>query len=159
MNSDICFKLDDGVVNIRVGALIVKDDKILLSTNDRDDYYYTVGGRVKLNETSYEAIIREVYEELGIKMEVDRLAIVNENFFVGTVGIKENNVVHEICFYYYMKVNEDFHIDYDNREENSLNERYEWISINDNKKVCPYFIMEEIKNPSNEIKHIVSDDR
>ena len=50
MNKDMCVVCDDGILNIRVGAIIRKDGKILMVGNDRD-YLYSVGGRVKFGET------------------------------------------------------------------------------------------------------------
>ena len=37
MNKDICVRCDEGVVNIRVGAIIIKDNKVLMVKNNRDD--------------------------------------------------------------------------------------------------------------------------
>lgn len=44
---DITFPTKDGVFNMRVGAIILHDDKVLMVKNNRDPYYYSVGGRVK----------------------------------------------------------------------------------------------------------------
>ncbi|MDR2504502.1 MAG: hypothetical protein LBD16_00200 [Oscillospiraceae bacterium] len=50
-NSDITYPSPDGVFNMRVGAIILHNDKVLMVRNERDPYYYSVGGRVKLHET------------------------------------------------------------------------------------------------------------
>ena len=36
MNKDICVRCGGGVVNIRVGAIIIKDNKVLMVKNNRD---------------------------------------------------------------------------------------------------------------------------
>ena len=41
MNKDMCIVYDDGFLNIRAGAIIMKDGKILMVGNDRD-YLYSV---------------------------------------------------------------------------------------------------------------------
>ena len=69
MGKDLCIDHDGGVVNIRVGAIIMKDGRFLMAGNDRDDYLYSVGGRIQYGETSEEAVVREVEEETGVKME------------------------------------------------------------------------------------------
>ena len=46
---------DNGLINIRVGAIIMKDGKILMVDSERNDYLYSVGGRVKFGETTEEA--------------------------------------------------------------------------------------------------------
>ena len=82
MNKDMCVVCDDGFLNIRAGAIIMKDGKLLMVSNDRD-YLYSVGGRVKFGETAEEAVVREVLEETGVQMEIDRLGFVHENYFYG----------------------------------------------------------------------------
>ncbi|MDF2557691.1 MAG: hydrolase [Bacillales bacterium] len=64
----------------------MENDCVLMASNEDTEYYYSVGGGVHMGETSEDAIIREVYEETGIKYEIDRLAFIHENFFT------ENNV-------------------------------------------------------------------
>ena len=81
MNKDICVRCGEGVVNIRVGAIIIKDNKVIMVNNNRDDYYYSVGGRIQFGETAEQAIKREVKEELGCEMEVDRLGFICEAYF------------------------------------------------------------------------------
>ena len=72
MNKDMCVVCDDGFLNIRAGAIIMKDGELLMVSNDRD-YLYSVGGRLKFGETAEEAVVREVLEprlmgkEMGLK--------------------------------------------------------------------------------------------
>ena len=84
MSQDLCLSCGEGILNIRVGAIIMRDGKILMVGNENADYLYSVGGRIKFGETAEEAVVREVLEETGIKMEIDRLGFVHENFFFGT---------------------------------------------------------------------------
>ena len=74
MNKDMCVACDDGILNIRVGAIIMKDGKILMVGNDRD-YLYSVGGRVKFGETAEEAVVREVLEETAFRWKLIVLAL------------------------------------------------------------------------------------
>jgi len=84
MSKDMTVQCDNGLINIRVGAIILKDGKFLMVGNHiRPEYLYSVGGRIKFGETAEEAVIREVYEETDIRMEVDRLGFVHENYFYG----------------------------------------------------------------------------
>ena len=65
MSKDLCIDHDGGVVNIRVGAIIMKDGKFLMAANPNFDYLYSVGGRIRFGETAEEAVVREVFEETG----------------------------------------------------------------------------------------------
>ena len=86
MGSDCTVAIDNGFINLRVGTIIMKNGKFLMVGNQKDDYLYSVGGRIKFSETAEEAIIREVYEETGRKLEIDRLGFIHENFFYGDYG-------------------------------------------------------------------------
>ncbi|MBP5291614.1 MAG: NUDIX domain-containing protein, partial [Lachnospiraceae bacterium] len=79
MNEDMKVPCGDGVINIRVGAIIMKDGQFLMAGNNvNPGYLYSVGGRVQFGETAEQAVVREVFEETGVKMEVDRLGFVHE---------------------------------------------------------------------------------
>ena len=108
MGSDCTVPIDDGLLNIRVGAIICRGNEFLMMENDKDPFLYSVGGRVKFGETAQEAIVREVLEETGTQMEIDRLGFVHENYFYLDEPCRENQVVYEISFYFYMKMPEDF---------------------------------------------------
>ena len=102
MASDCTVAIDNGYINIRVGAIIMKGNKFLMVGNQKDDYLYSVGGRIKFGETAEEAIVREVYEETGSKLEIDRLGFIHENFFYGDYGKANDKLIYEIS--YFLKV-------------------------------------------------------
>lgn len=77
----------------------MEEDCVLFVGNEIDDYLYSVGG-VYMNEKSEDAVVREVFEETGVQYEVDRLAIIHENFFNGDGGTLGKNHCHELAFYY-----------------------------------------------------------
>ncbi len=51
----------------RVGAVIVREGRLLLVTNSQSKVWWTPGGRVEENEGNVEALRREVREELGVE--------------------------------------------------------------------------------------------
>ncbi len=158
MNNDLCVKTEGGILNIRVGAIIIRNDEFLMVENDRDEHLYSVGGRIKFGETAEEAVVREVFEETGVKMEVDRLGFVHENFFPGDSMAKRGSVVHEISFYFYMKVPEAFEPLCMSFTEDNVKEHLVWIKTDHTKKYYPEFFSTELKNPSYTIKHFVTSD-
>lgn len=155
----MCVACDDGILNIRVGAIILKDGKILMVGNERNDYLYSVGGRIKFGETAEEAIIREVFEETGVKMEIDRLGFVHENYFYGDSPSNLGKLIYEISFYFYMKVPSDFAPNSESFTEDGNKEYLKWVSPDDNIKMYPEFFKTELKEITDAVKHFVNDER
>ena len=158
MNQDLTVKLDDGILNIRVGAIIMKDDSFLMVENDSFDHLYSVGGRIKFGETAQEAVKWEVFEETGVAMETDRLAFIHENFFPGDSLVKRGKIVHEISMFFYMKVPADFEPKCNSFSEDGVKERLVWIKPDCPRKYYPEFFKTELATPSKEIKHFITKD-
>ena len=155
----MCVRCGEGVINIRVGAIIIKDDKILMVKNIHDDYYYSVGGRIQFGETAEQAIKREVQEELGFELEIDRLGFIKEAYFYGIVGSNQERLIYEPAFYFYMKVPEDFELEDKTFLEDGTPEYLEWIPLDTDKVIYPEFFKTELEHPVSEIRHIVADER
>ena len=159
MKKDMCVACDDGILNIRVGAIIMQDGKLLMVENDRADYLYSVGGRIQFGETAEEAIVREVLEETGVKMEIDRLGFVHENYFYGDAPSKQGKLVYEISLYFYMKVPHDFTPVSQSFTEDDSREYLRWVSLDENVKVYPEFFRSELRNPTDVVKYFMTDGR
>ena len=159
MKNDMCAVCGDGILNIRVGAIIMKDGRFLMVGNNRADYLYSVGGRIKFGETAEEAVIREVFEETGVKMEIDRLGFVHENYFVGDSPAKLGKLIYEISFYFYMKVPSDFAPQCNSATEDDSKEHLRWVAPDEDVKMYPEFFRTELKNPTDTVKHFVTDGR
>lgn len=78
---DFRTKKDQQIFGVRATALILKDQKLFLSYREDTKKYYTIGGAVKVGESTEDAVIREVKEELGIAVAVKQLAFIVENQF------------------------------------------------------------------------------
>ncbi len=91
---DLTFDFGNCGLNIRV-VVIAKMSGGYIFEKHKMGHLYTIGGRIKINETSLNAAKREITEELGITIENLKLKGVLENFF--TYGECE---VHEISFIY-----------------------------------------------------------
>ena len=159
MGKDMCVPCDGGILNIRVGAIIMKDGKILMVGNERNDYLYSVGGRIKMGETAEEAIVREVLEETGVKMDVDRLGFVHENYFYGDMPSNLGKLIYEISFYFYMKTPDGFCPVSESFTEDNSREYLRWVSLDENIKMYPTFFRTELKSPTDTVKHFVNDER
>ena len=159
MGKDMCVPCDGGILNVRVGAIIMKDGKILMVGNERNDYLYSVGGRIKMGETAQEAIVREVLEETGVKMDVDRLGFVHENYFYGDMPSNLGKLIYEISFYFYMKTPDGFCPVSESFTEDNTREYLRWVSLDEDVKMYPTFFRTELKSPTDTVKHFVNDER
>ena len=155
MNNDMCVACNNGILNIRVGAIITKDGKILMVGNERANYLYSVGGRIKFGETSEEAIVREVFEETGVKMEIDRLGFIHENYFYGDAPSNLGKLIYEISFFFYMKVPSDFTPISESFTEDNSKEHLRWVSLDEDIKIYPEFFRTELQNPTDTVKHFI----
>ena len=160
MAKDMCVPCESGLINLRVGAIIIKDGKLLMVGNKiRPEYLYSVGGRLKFGETAEEAVIRETYEETGVKMEVDRLGFVHENYFYGDAASNMGKLIYEISFFFYMKVPEDFSPTCNSFTEDEHEEFLQWIDPDAPIRYYPEFFRKELIHPESGVKHFVTDER
>ena len=133
---DLTFHTEKGRFNYRVGAIILKDDQLLAVKNERSSYYYTVGGRVHFDENCEDAVKREVYEELGIHLEVDRPLFFHENFFTEADSQEH---FHEIAVYYLMKNSDELNnLECHLFTENGMQEELHWIFLDQLQDIILY---------------------
>ena len=160
MATNMTLPCGDGMVNLRVGAIIMKNGKILMSGNSVvPDLMYTVGGRIQFGETAEEAVLREVYEETGVRLEIDRLGFIHESYFVGDMPVVHGKLVYEIAFYFYMKVPEDFEPVSSRFEEDGRVDYLKWIDPDGPEHYFPDFVRTELKKPETGVKHFLTDER
>jgi 8-oxo-dGTP pyrophosphatase MutT (NUDIX family) len=67
--------------SVRVVAAIIHDGRVLLQTFDGQDFWVLPGGRAEMMEPTMEGVAREMREELGEEVRVERLLWVVDNFF------------------------------------------------------------------------------
>lgn len=154
---DISFKTAEGRFNYRVAGLLIHDEKLLIMQDKDQPYYYVPGGRIKMNEKSEDAVKREVKEELGIEVNVNRMLWVNENFF------KEETLqeqFHEICFFYLLELKDEEFFEKGSEfvvDEEGKIHMYYWKSLDEiqNINVYPQFLKEKVSELPLHIKHIV----
>ncbi len=152
---DLTFKTEMGKFNYRVGAIIIHDNKLLMAKNNKSPYFYSVGGRVKLHETAEEAVKREVFEETGLHMEVEKLGFIHENLFVED-STKER--FHELAFFFYMKDMKELDTICMNFTECGEKEELKWIPLGKIKEtyLYPEFFKEKLFHPSIGVEHILT---
>ncbi len=159
MAQDITLPVADGYVNVRVGAIIQKGGKLLMVGSKDFDYYYSVGGRIQFGESAEEAIRREVLEETGCALEIERLGFIHEDFFLCDSPSKWGKPIYEIAFYFYMKTPEDFAPRCGSLNGEGHGEWLEWVDPETEKTLYPAFFRTELDRNCPGVRHIVSDER
>ena len=159
MGVDMTVPCGDGIINIRVGAVILKNGRFLMVGNRRSDYLYSVGGRLKFGETAEEAVKREVLEETGARMEIERLGFVHENYFYGDSPANLGKLIYEVSFFFYMRVPEDFEPKGASFTEDGSEEFLKWVSPDEDTTLYPEFFRTELKHTEPTVKHFVTDER
>jgi len=89
---------EDKKIYIRAAGVMIKDDKVLLQKPEIDDLWCLPGGSVEHMERSEDTLEREFFEESGIKIKIERLLWVVENFFE-----YDEKKAHEVGLYYLVK--------------------------------------------------------
>ena len=131
--SDLSIIIDGVKFNFRVGLLVKMKKQVLVEYNQDYDFVVLPGGRVKTLESSEDALIREINEEMKIDLTNYNLEFIgiDENFFE-----LDNIKYHELYFIYKIEIdenNEDFKdgmINYDSKVN-----YYKWVDILDLKEV------------------------
>lgn len=157
---DCGFTKENNWFRYRAAAIIIENDCVLFAGNESEDYYYSVGGGVHIGETAEAAVIREVYEETGVHYEVDKLAVIHENFFDENKGSLKGLNCHEICFYFLMKPRGTQKLNSNSYTQGYKEEMY-WIPIKDLDKyrAFPSFLKDYLSKEHSHVEHIITDER
>lgn len=84
--------------HVRTAAIITHQNKILLHSNQEEDYWTLPGGAVE-KESTKEGLKREMKEELGEDVAILELSIIAENRF-----LYRGEEIDSIEFYYAVKL-------------------------------------------------------
>ncbi len=146
----------EGWFRLRAAAIIISNGQVLMAHNGPEPYYYSVGGAIAQNESSEEAVLREVIEETGVPYEIDRLAFILENFFIMPVGGEPKNC-HEISFYYLMKPRESMEIRCESFGFHDEKEEMVWLPLDElaDKHLYPIFFKEYLQAIPHGVTHII----
>lgn len=127
MKSDIALKIDDIFLNIRVGIIFKYQNKVLIEIRkDRVGNSVIPGGRLKIDEYRFEALRREIKEEMGIILDDKRIIYKDtiEEFFNF-----DNKKYHELFFVYEYVMDDDFYQELLKVKENKDNNTTEYIFV------------------------------
>lgn len=95
----ISFDVSGARFTYRVAGVCIHNGYVLTHKSEMDDFYALPGGRVEILEFSEDALRREMREELGVEIHLERLLWIIENLF-----IYEGRQRHELGLYYLMSL-------------------------------------------------------
>ena len=149
---DVVIKTDKQKFNFRVAVIPYNNNnQVLLQRVENEEYLSLIGGRVKLGETTANALLREVQEELGILINQKNLDLVYvcENFF--KINGKD---IHELLFIYKYALNSNISYKVIDKE----NVKAEWFKIEDLKNLNIKPAIVKKFNISEELQHLIIGD-
>ena len=153
---DLSIFVGDHKFNFRVSALIRKGEKVLLHHTTSGTQYTLPGGRVKDGETTNEALIREIKEEMGEDVKYIKPVSFIENLFVdNNIHFHELLVTHELEFKNKSTYEKEKIYAIEKGEEDL---EFVWKDVNELEKIDfrPKILINVIKENSPEFKHILN---
>lgn len=148
----LSFDTFKGRFNYRVAGIAIWENRILLNRLETDSHWFLPGGRVELGEPSPQALEREIFEEIGAKIQINRLQFLVENFFEYS-----RKKFHELGFYYTMEVFLPHEKIEFLGEENHHKMIYRWFSQEEllNLNFQPNILKDKLFSPEWEEFHII----
>ncbi|MCM3671619.1 NUDIX hydrolase [Mesobacillus maritimus] len=149
---DAVFNVNNEVFNYRVAGVLIKNNHVLLHKQVTDQHWSLPGGRVQVLEDSATGVKREMQEELGYTVEVEKLLWVTENFFT-----YQERTYHEIGFYYQLS-NDNLNVTaspfYGEEGEQLI---YQWIPLKvlNTITLYPEFLKSSLKELPTNTQHII----
>lgn len=145
-------------LKVRANAVILHDNKLLVCSINDNGFWCCPGGHIHLGEDSKTAVLREAFEEVGVRFEDAKLLTIMESFFEG----KKEKRFHEISFYYLMQgdIPEEKLCDYgydENDEGKMVHLEFKWVDIDELDKIDfrPVDIREILNNRDFSLHHLI----
>lgn len=153
----LSFNQGDLRFNFRAAGVIFNQNQVLLHKLLGDSYWALPGGRVEFLEPAQETIKREMQEELGIDVCVEKLLWVVENFF-----LHNDKSYHELGFYFL--ISSHSHPDFYTQTkafkgiENEKHLIFQWHNVEalETIELQPKFLQTSLKSLPEVTQHIVN---
>lgn len=132
----------------RVAGVALHDEHVLLTRVEGYDWWFLPGGRAEVGETAAEALAREMREELGAMVEIERLLWVAEVFFMGELT---GTAQHELGLYFLIRFAPDSPLyrrdGTINAEDGGVRLTFRWhaLAALDGLTIYPLFLREHLR--------------
>lgn len=154
---DVKIKNEHGNFKFRVAGVLKSQNKFLFVRMGYNDFFCLPGGHVEMNEDTTTAAKRELEEELGFPVEVEKALAVHENFYV------KKGKFHEVCFYYLATPKDKNYVPQNfNRTEmdkdGPVDHEFKWFDVKElqNQKIRPEILKEILQAENDGIKHYIT---
>lgn len=81
------------------GLIVIKEQQLLLAYSNNKMAWYLPGGKIDVNETATEALVREIKEELHIDLDPERLEYFC-HITAPAYGEAEDMIMEQSCYWY-----------------------------------------------------------
>jgi 8-oxo-dGTP pyrophosphatase MutT (NUDIX family) len=156
MDSMISFNRGNNRFNLRSAAIIIHKNKVLIQTFEGTDFWVFPGGRVEMGEDTLSTVKREMQEELGEEVSIERLLWCNENFF--SLSDLE---YHELGYYYLVSLPANSSLvnmsDFTRKELDGTTMIFKWIDLVDVEswKLFPLSIRDRLNQRPEQTEHVI----
>ncbi len=139
----------------RIIGIALDRSRVLLHRTDDMDFWALPGGRAELLEASPDTLVREMQEEIGADVKVDRLLWLAENFFHF-----DGRAHHELGLYYLMHLPVDSSLRDTTMffgREGDRPVHFEWFPVDalEDVRLFPTFLRTGLKSLPEHTIHIV----
>ncbi len=155
----VTFEKGDIRFNYRVVGIVFNKTHVLLHRAEEDNFWALPGGRVELLEPSKDALKREMQEELGVEVRVDKLMWVVVTFFKNG-----GTLFHEMGLYYLVELPKNCSLYKKRRfwgkehleEEKEIRLIFKWFSLDELETfpLYPKFLRKALRNLPQTTQHI-----
>lgn len=143
---DIKIENETNVFKFRVCGILEHNNKYLVVKVNNNNFYCLPGGHVEIGEDTNQAILREMEEELGYAVKIQRLIAINQNFFTGMNG----KSYHELAFYYLVNAHDAKNINTNDYVREELDKgkiqhlQFKWVTEQELKEIDfrPSFVVD-----------------
>jgi ADP-ribose pyrophosphatase YjhB (NUDIX family) len=153
----IAFESNGLQFDFRASGIAIHHGHVLLVRIPQYDFSFLPGGHVEIGELADAAMVREMREETGLDVGIDRMVWVVENFF--TLDGKPH---HELGFFYLVTlpgeaVQLDLTKEFYGKEENGTPLVFRWHRVDAlaNLKIFPSFLNTGLTALPTSITHII----
>ena len=155
----IAFERNDWLFDFRVAGIVLHREHVLLLRVEPHDFWFLPGGHVEIGELADRALLREMREETGLQVEINRLVWVLENFFT-----HEGRRHHELGFLYLVTPRDAAELDlsreFYGQEENGTQLIFRWHRLDAlaDLHLHPSFLRTGLNALPDSITHVVQMD-